>query len=146
MNIIKSFLIAIFCLFAVSAASSASETRIGEKIAAADVENGARLLNLCKSCHTFSADGAIKIGPPVYDIIGSGFAQNPDFSYSDAFVKLREAGRVWTFENLYEFLLNPRGAVPDTKMRFSGVSQPDDVADVVAYLRILSQSPLPLPQ
>src|SRR3546814_13343309 len=50
------------------------------------------------------------------------------------------------YENLNHFLHDPRDFAPGTKMTFRGFSKPEDVANVVAYLRTLSGSPAPLPE
>src|SRR3546814_9386601 len=50
------------------------------------------------------------------------------------------------YENLNHFLHDPRDFAPGTKMTFRGFSKPEDVANVVAYLRTLSGNPAPLPE
>ena len=39
----------------------------------------------------------------------------------------------------------PKKAVPGTIMAFAGVAQAEERADILAYLRSLSDSPAPLP-
>ena len=51
----------------------------------------------------------------------------------------------WTFENLDHFLTNPKGFIPGTAMAFAGLKKPDERANVIAYLRTLSDNPVPLP-
>jgi cytochrome c len=46
---------------------------------------------------------------------------------------------------LSAFLHNPKGEVPGTKMSFAGLSKDQERADVIAYLRTLSDAPVPLP-
>ena len=43
-------------------------------------------------------------------------------------------------------LRDPRGWAPGTKMAFAGVKKPADRADVILYLRSLSDNPEPLPE
>ena len=40
----------------------------------------------------------------------------------------------WTPEALQEFLANPKADVPGTKMAFAGLKDPQDRADLIAYL------------
>ena len=47
---------------------------------------------------------------------------------------LRGSGN-WDTESLYLFLNKPSSYVPGTKMSFVGIRKPQDVADVIAYLK-----------
>ena len=51
----------------------------------------------------------------------------------------------WTYEDLNQFLANPKGYAPGTKMAFAGLPKAGDRAALIAYLRTLSGSPKPLP-
>ncbi|MGE4221578.1 MAG: cytochrome c family protein, partial [Alphaproteobacteria bacterium] len=57
----------------------------------------------------------------------------------------QQAGN-WTFEHLNTFLTDPKGTVPGTKMAFAGLKNDAERANVIAYLRTLSDSPAPLPE
>ena len=54
--------------------------------------------------------------------------------------------KTWTFDLLNEFLYSPRNAVPGTKMTFAGIKNDQDRANVIAWLRTLSDNPVPLPE
>ena len=94
-------------------------------------------------CHNFTKGGGNKIGPNLWGIVGSKPAEVPDYSFSDA-MKARES-KPWTYEALDEFLTAPRKDVPGTKMTFAGLPKPQDRADLIAWLRQQSDSPVPLP-
>ena len=53
---------------------------------------------------------------------------------------------VWDYEHLNKFLTSPKGLVKGTAMGFAGVKKPDERANLIAYLRTLSDSPAPLPE
>ena len=55
------------------------------------------------------------------------------------------ADRQWGYEELNAFLLKPKDYAPGTKMSFAGVKKPKGRADLIAFLRSLSDSPPPLP-
>jgi cytochrome c len=55
-------------------------------------------------------------------------------------------GKTWTFEYLDEFLFAPRTVIPGTAMTFAGLKRTDERTNVIAYLRTLSNSPVPLPE
>ncbi|HLT02465.1 MAG TPA: cytochrome c family protein [Geminicoccaceae bacterium] len=121
--------------------AAAQEDGIGARLAAADVDRGARAARVCAACHSFDKGGANRVGPPLWDVVGRDIA-SLDFSYSDA---LAEKEGEWDYENLDAFLAGPRDWAPGTKMAFVGVRKPEDRADLILYLRSLSDDPAPLP-
>ena len=70
-------------------------------------------------------------------------ASHEGFTYSDDLKS--HSGDKWTFENLNKFITNPRSFAPKTKMTFGGIKRDAARADLLAYLRTLSDSPKPLP-
>lgn len=98
----------------------------------ANASNGAALIKKCISCHSFEQGGANKVGPNLWNIAGSNLGANANFKYSDA---LKSKGGTWTDENLFHFLHKPSKFIPGTKMSFAGISKPQDVADLIAYLK-----------
>ena len=112
-------------------------------LAKADPHKGQQIAMKCQACHDFTKGGPNKIGPNLWGIVGSKPAEVPGYSFSDA-MKARE-DKPWTYEALSDFLAAPRSFVPGTKMTFAGLPKVEDRADVIAYLRTLADSPLPLP-
>jgi cytochrome c len=119
------------------------EKPIGVRLASASVEKGQAAVKVCQACHTFEKGGPNRVGPNLYDIVGHdrGTGRN-GFNFSAAMKA--KAGK-WTYEELDKFLANPRGYIPGTNMSFAGISRDSQRADVIAYLRSLSDSPQPLP-
>jgi cytochrome c len=58
---------------------------------------------------------------------------------------MKAKGGTWTYEDLNKFIANPQGFVPGTAMGFAGISKDTERANVIAYLRSLSDHPEPLP-
>ncbi len=117
---------------------------IAPLLAAANVENGQKYARVCGACHSFGKGEAAKIGPNLYGIIGAKHAHMDGFSYSEAMKALSD--KLWTFDALNEFLFNPRGVVQGTKMSFAGIKNDSDRANVIAWLRTLSDNPVALPK
>ena len=59
---------------------------------------------------------------------------------------MKAKGGEWTYDELSHFIANPRGYIPGTNMTFAGLPRDSQRADVIAYLRTLADSPLPLPK
>lgn len=114
---------------------------IGPLLAQADTEAGAREARKCATCHDMTKAAKNKIGPPLWNVVNLDKASH-DFAYSGA---MKEKDGKWTYEDLAAFLHNPRGFARGTKMAFPGIKKPSDLANVIAYLRTLSDSPEPLP-
>ncbi|MEX0759904.1 MAG: cytochrome c family protein, partial [Tistlia sp.] len=114
-------------------------------LAQADPANGERLVRACQACHSFDKNGANKVGPNLYAVVGAELGHLEDFAYSNAMVERREAGDTWTYENLNHFLENPRDWLPGTKMAYAGMGKVESRADVIAYLRGQADAEAPLP-
>jgi cytochrome c len=111
-------------------------------LASADPAAGEKIFHKCKACHTAEKGGPNRVGPNLWGIVGRPKASHEGFSYSSA---LSGLGGDWTYADLNAFLTKPRDYAPGTKMTFAGLKKPEDRADVITYLRTLSDSPKPLP-
>jgi cytochrome c len=112
-------------------------------LAAGSVEEGQTVAKKCAACHSFEQGGPNKIGPALWGVLGRDIASHEGFAYSDALASKEGA---WDYESINAFVTNPKEWAPGTKMAFAGLSKPADRANVVLYLRSLSDSPLPLPE
>jgi cytochrome c2 len=56
------------------------------------------------------------------------------------------SGDTWTYEALDGFIHDPRGYAPGTKMAYGGMRRDEQRADLLVYLRSLSDDPEPLPE
>ena len=108
---------------------------IAPLMAKADAKAGEALIKKCATCHTFDKGGKNGVGPNQWGLVGSHFAHKDDYSYSDALKALHE--KVWTAQALSDFLANPKKAIPGNKMSFAGVKNPQDRANLIAYLSML---------
>jgi len=119
------------------------EKPIAELLASASVERGQVAAKKCDACHTFNKGGPNKVGPNLWGVVGAKHAHVGNFDYSAGMKG--KSGETWTFEALNAFLKNPKAAVPGTKMAFAGIVRDSERADLINYLRTLSDNPLPLP-
>jgi cytochrome c len=120
-----------------------AKVSLGTLLAKADPAKGQNVAKACLACHDFTKGGPNKVGPNLWDVVDRKVASHEGFSYSDS---LKEhANETWTFDLLNQFVHDPKSLAPKTKMTFSGVKRDDQRADVLAYLRSLSDNPKPLP-
>ena len=129
-----------------AAADAPAEAAGGESaialLASADAEAGKKVAKKCAACHSFEQGGPNKVGPNLWNIIGAPKAQVAGYSYYSA---MQGVGGEWSYEALDAFLTKPKDAVKGTKMAFAGVKKPNQRANLIAFLRGLSDSPKPLP-
>lgn len=108
----------------------------------ADLAKGETVFRKCAACHTTENGGAARIGPNLWNIVGKDVATTSGFAYSDAM--LAQEGD-WNYELLNRYLTKPRDAMPGNKMVFVGLKKDSDRANVIMYLRSLSDAPIELP-
>lgn len=113
-------------------------------LASANLETGQQIAKKCTMCHTLEEGGHSKVGPNLWNIVGDKKVRDPDYSYSQAI--RAKAGEMWSYEDLYHIINKPSNFIPGTKMTFAGISNPQEVADVIIYLRSLSHKPQALPK
>jgi cytochrome c len=124
------------------APKKAPEQPIENLLATANVDHGKDISKVCMACHTLQKGEPNKIGPNLWGVVGRPRASEPGYDYSAA---MKAKGGSWTFDELNKFLAGPRNHIPGTKMTFAGLSSENQRADIIAYLRTLSDNPLPLP-
>ena len=112
-------------------------------LASANADSGQNVAKKCAVCHTWNKDGKNGQGPNLYGIVGREVGKHPGFSYSAA---LQNKGGKWTFEDLYTYLKNPKQAIPGNKMNFAGIDNPQERANLIAFLDKQSDNPQPLPK
>lgn len=122
------------------------EEPIAVLLASADPNAGATAFKKCTACHTAEKGGANKVGPNLWDIVNRPVAAHEGFSYSAGMKAFAEGGKHWDYDHLSGFLVAPRSYVSGTAMAFGGIKNRQEEANLIAYLRTLSDNPAPLPE
>ena len=105
----------------ISSAALAQDAALGEKV-----------FIKCKVCHQVGETAKNAVGPELNGIIGRKSGSVETYTYSPA---MKSAGLTWAEDTLSEYLKSPKQKVPGNKMAFVGLSKPDDIANVIAYLK-----------
>ena len=108
----------------------------GAAMAAGDVDKGAKIFKRCKACHTLEEGGKNKIGPNLFGIFGREAGTLEGYKFSKA---MRGADVVWDEATLDGYLTKPKKFIPKTKMAFPGLKKEGQRADVIAYLKKMTQ-------
>lgn len=111
-------------------------------VAAAEVARGQKLSKACAACHSFDKGGANKIGPNLWNVMGTKMGSKDGFAYSDA---MSSFGDNWGYAQMNKFLYKPKQYMPGTKMGYIGIKKSEDRAAVIAWMRTLADSPIELP-
>ncbi len=93
--------------------------------------NGEKVFKQCMACHSIK-EGENRVGPSLHGIIGRTAGQVAGFNYSAA---NKASGKTWDDETLFAYLEAPQKSIPGTKMAFAGLKNPQDRADLIAYLK-----------
>lgn len=99
---------------------------------AQDVEKGATVFKKCAICHKIGPGATNMVGPELNGLDGRHSGSAAGFSYSDA---NKNSGIVWDEATFKEYIRDPRGKVPGTKMIFAGIKNDQEIADLWAYVK-----------
>lgn len=126
-----------------AAAPAFNPAEIVGLLAKANADNGKKTFGQCLNCHKADTSSPSKAAPNLWNVVNRKLAARDDFTgYSKG---MKEKGGEWTYEHLAGFLHKPAAYLPGTAMKFGGVAKPQELADLIAYIRTLSDSPAPLP-
>jgi cytochrome c len=103
-------------------------------LADGDAEKGAKVFLKCKACHE-NEKGVNKVGPTLKGVVGRKAASVEGYKYSEAMLAKGAEGTVWDEATLTTYLPDPKAFVPKTKMAFAGLKKPEEVADIIAFLK-----------
>jgi len=108
-----------------------------------NVERGAQASRSCMACHSF-APGRHLTGPSLAGLWGRRAGSAAGFGrYSDA---LKRSELAWNEKTLDAWLRNPAALVPGNTMLFDGIPDPGTRADLLAYLRAVSEGRVSAPE
>ncbi|SEO21836.1 cytochrome c [Paracoccus alcaliphilus] len=93
-------------------------------------ETFARIFEPCAHCHQVGEGARATSGPQLTGIVGKPVAST-DYPYSQA---MRDSGLTWDEATLRDFLADPYGVVPGSRMRFEGLAD-EDIGPMIEFLK-----------
>ena len=120
---VRGLLAGVFSLCAAAPAAAAPDAQRGEQIYAR-----------CLACHALTYD---RVGPRHCGLFGRRAGSVPGFGYSPA---MKNSKITWDARALDRFLAKPLAMVPGSTMTYDGVPDPNERADLIAYLKRANQS------
>ena len=104
-----------------------------------DAEAGRRVFAQCRACHSIDNTPRNNVGPNLAGLWGRQAGSREGFRYSANLTALGAAGHVWNEANLRAYLTNPKAVAPQGIMSFAGISNPEQLTNLIAYLRANTQ-------
>jgi ankyrin repeat protein len=120
--------------------------KIEPLLQSASPEKGEKLFSSnCIRCHALPGNNQNRVGPSLWNVVGRRQSARDDFEYSATFSRL---DGTWSFQNLNMLLLDAGNYYPGnamTKIYRTDILEPQDRADMISFLRLQSNEPVPLP-
>ena len=98
---------------------------------AQDAAAGETAFHKCLPCHSIGEGAKNKVGPELNGLDGRHSGSAPGYSYSEA---NKKSGITWNKEQFLEYIKDPKGKIPGTKMAFAGIKNEKEANDLWAYI------------
>ncbi|RFC66328.1 cytochrome c family protein [Fulvimarina endophytica] len=121
------------------ATSAGLALALGMPAKAQDAEAGANVFKRCQACHKVGEGAKNGIGPELNGVFTEKPGAVEGYSFSSAFQEWAADKDQWNDELMTEWLSDPRGTVKGTKMAFAGLKKPEEIANVIAYLKTYNE-------
>lgn len=107
------------------------------RLNSADIDRGAILARGCEQCHGSPTEDLVpgSNGPNLWGVVGR-VAGEASFSEYSKFIQ--QSGLVWTEDALNSYLASPYRFIPGTTKYPTEITDPQDRADLIAFLRQLA--------
>ena len=98
---------------------------------AQDAATGKTSFNKCLACHAIGEGAKNKVGPVLNGLDGRKSGTVEGYSYSDA---NKNSGITWGKDVFLEYIKDPKGKIPGTKLVFAGIKNEKESNDLWAYV------------
>jgi cytochrome c len=101
---------------------------------AQDARKGEIVFHRCLPCHSIGPGAENTIGPELNGLDGRAAGTAPNFDYRDSDAN-KKSGIVWNEATFKQYMRDPQGTIPGTKMIFPGVQNLQEAEDLWAYVK-----------
>lgn len=102
---------------------------------AQDVAAGEKSFNKCRACHQVGETAKNTVGPILNGLFGRKSGTIAGYNYSEA---NKNSGLTWDDAVFSDYIKDPKGKIPGTKMSFSGIKNEQEIKDLTAFLKQFS--------
>lgn len=99
---------------------------------AQDVAAGEKSFNKCRACHQVGETAKNTVGPILNGLFGRKSGTVAGYNYSDA---NKNSGLTWDDAVFSDYIKDPKGKIPGTKMSFAGIKNEQEIKDLTAFLK-----------
>ena len=100
---------------------------------AQDAAAGEKVFAACRACHQVGETAKNGVGPQLNGLFAPRKAGTLEgYNYSPA---MKGSGLSWDEATFTDYIKDPKGKVPGTKMVYAGLKDEKRIADLVAYLK-----------
>ena len=98
---------------------------------AQDADAGKTSFNKCLACHAIGEGAKNKVGPVMNGLDGRKSGTIEGYNYSDA---NKNSGITWSKDQFLDYIKDPKGKIPGTKMVFAGIKNENEANNLWAYI------------
>jgi cytochrome c len=99
--------------------------------AAQDLAAGETSFKKCLACHAVGEGAKNKVGPVLNGLAGRKSGTIEGYNYSEA---NKNSGIIWDEATFRDYIKDPRGKIPGTKMVFPGIKNETEITNLWAYM------------
>jgi len=99
---------------------------------AVDIDAGETSFRKCLPCHAVGESARNKVGPVLNGLEGRRSGTIEGYSYTQV---NKDADITWSDASFKDYIMDPRGKIPGTKMVFNGIKDEDEITNLWAYLK-----------
>ena len=99
---------------------------------AQNVEAGERVFAQCRTCHQVGEAAKNMVGPNLNGLFGRKSGSVEEYKYTEV---NKNANITWDDATFREYIADPKGKMPGTKMIYAGLKNPKQIEDLMAYLK-----------
>lgn len=99
---------------------------------AQDIAAGEKSFNKCRACHQVGETAKNTVGPILNGLFGRKSGTVAGYNYSEA---NKNSGLTWDEAVFIDYIKDPKGKMPGTKMSFAGIKNEQEIKDLTAFLK-----------